>query len=352
MRVGLEHLLQKELYNDRLRRLDARELLAHYNAENATEQTNKDGTTEIVHSCLLDRVEPHHTNGDANPSASMNIDKKTYVCYSLGFGCDLMHLVMKLEGLESLDDAMGVIGGFLTGSVTDAPNLDAEIAAIFAESTVSTYTINLPSYDDRILTSWAKPHPYWNHRGISLEAQEVLRLGYDEREQRIVFPHRVDGTLVGWQKRSIPGETKPDYPKYRSSSGFPKSETLYNFDMASDHQRVCVVESPMSVARALSLGIPNVVATFGAKVNAKQIALLHDFQTVYVWFDDDPAGLHGEKRIVEGLYHFTDVRVVAPDGGRDMADADLEEIASKLAAATPASLKLGEYDQARSVRGR
>jgi hypothetical protein len=341
-KVGLEHLLQKEIYADSLRRLDARALLEHYNAENCTEQANKDGTTEIVHSCLLDRVEPHHTNGDANPSASCNIDKKTYVCYSMGFGCDLFHLIQKLEDKEDFADALGVIGQFLSGATQEVHSLDAEIAKAFADH--EAYQIELPAYDDRILDSWDKPHPYWDYRGISREAQGLLRLGYDEREQRVVFPHFVEGTLVGWQKRAIPGQTLPDYPKYRSSSGFPKSETLYNLDVAKEYPRVCVVESPMSVARALSLGIPRVVATFGAKVSKKQISWLEDFHTVYVWFDDDPAGLHGEKKLVEHLYRYTDVRVVTPENKRDLADCDLEEIAVKLTQAIPAALKLGEYD--------
>lgn len=344
-KVGLEHLLQKEIYQDSLRRLDARALLEHYNAENCTEQANKDGTTEIVHSCLLDRVEPHHTNGDANPSASCNIDKKTYVCYSMGFGCDLFHLVQKLEDKEDFADALGVIGQFLSGATQEVHSLDAEIVKAFADHEI--YQVELPAYNDRILDNWDKPHPYWDYRGISKQAQEFLRLGYDEREQRVVFPHFVNGVLVGWVKRAIPGQTMPQIPKYRNNSGFPKSETLYNFDVAKNYPRVCVVESPMSVARAVSLECPNVVATFGAKVGNKQISLLEDFHTVYVWMDTGPAGLQGEQKLVEHLYRYTDVRVVTPDGGLDLADADLDKIGEKLAEATPASLKLGEYDQAR-----
>jgi hypothetical protein len=348
MKVGLEHLLQREVYADTLRRLDARALLDHYNAENQTEQLNSDGSTEIVHSCLLDRVEPHHTNGDANPSASCNIDKKTYVCYALGFGCDLLHLVQKLEDKESFSEALGEVGQFLAGATQDTSSLDAMIADAFADH--HAYQIELPAYNDRILANWDRPHPYWNYRGISSEAQQFLRLGYDERELRVVFPHFVKGTLVGWVKRAIPGQTMPQIPKYKNNSGFPKSETLYNLDAARNYPRVCVVESPMSVARAVSLGLHNVVATFGAKVSAQQIAQLEDFQTVYVWMDTGPAGLGGEKKLVEGLYRYTDVRVVAPDGGMDMADADLDTIAEKLASATPASLKLGEYDRSKNGR--
>ncbi len=342
-RIGLDYLLQQDMHQDYLRRLDARAVLEHYGARNCTEQAGGDGTTEIVHSCLLDQVEPHHSNNDEHPSAACNIDRKVYVCYALGWGGNLFRLIQKMENKESLSDTLGTVGQFLTGATQDSTTVLAELDKLF-HPTVLGEQIDLPSYSDRILDGWARHHPYWAVRGISPEAIEGLRLGYDERERRIVFPHFVDGTLVGWQKRVIPGETKPDYPKYRNSSGFPKSETLYNLDRARRSARVCVVESPMSVARAMSLDIPNVVATFGAKVSDLQIAQLADFERVYVWFDRDGAGLAGEKKLVEGLHRRTEVFVVTPDGGKDMGDADLDDIALKLHEATPASLRLGEYE--------
>lgn len=340
---GLQDMVQKDMYREYLRRLDARAVLEHYGVERASEQTNaSDGTTEIVHSCLLDRVEPHHSNGDAHPSASCNIDKNFYVCYALGWGGDLLHFIKKMEGLETFADTLSPASEFLTSSTLEAVDWRAELEKAF--DTSGGYTINLPSYDERILDSWDAPHVYWNHRGISKQAQQALRLGYDERERRIVFPHFVDHKLVGWQKRVIPGETIPDYPKYKNSPGFPKTETLYNFDRVAGYYNVIVVESPMSVARALSYDIPNVVATFGAKVSGAQIAMLRRFSTAFVWFDRDGAGLAGEKKLVEGLYRHTQVRVVTPDGGKDMGDATEEEIFIKLTEAIPAALRLGEYD--------
>ena len=346
----MEYLLSQEVHQDYLRRLDARAVLEHYGARNCSEQAGGDGTTEIVHSCLLDQVEPHHSNGDEHPSAACNIDRKVYVCYSLGWGGNLFRLIQKMENKESLGDAIGTVGQFLTGATMDSQTVVAELDKLFNPTTLHDQ-IDLPAYSDRILDSWARPHPYWAVRGINAEAIEKLRLGYDEREGRIVFPHFVNGTLVGWQKRVIPGESKPDYPKYRNSSGFPKSETLYNLDIARRSPRVCAVESPMSVARAVSLGLPNVVATFGAKISDLQIAQLADFERVYVWFDRDGAGLAGEKKLVEGLHKRTEVFVVTPDGGKDMGDADLDDIAIKLHNAVPASLRLGEYDAWRYSRG-
>lgn len=340
--MSLSDILDKEQYDDYLRRLDARALLEHYGAENITEQVNKrTGETELVHSCLLDRVEPHHTNGDQNPSASCNVDNKKYICYSLGWGGDLFHLVNKLEGRESFADTLDLIGKFLTGATLDTLSFREAWHKSQASNRVNWFNIDLPSYNEGIIAHWINsPHVYWDYRGISADTQAKLKLGYDDREKRIVFPHYVDGVLVGWQRRVIPGETTPDYPKYKNSPGFPKSETLYNLDEAKNHSRVCVVESPMSVARAVSMGVTNVVATFGAKISEDQVNLLVPFDRVYLWFDRDKAGISGEAKLLRRLYLHTDVRVVTPDRGKDLGDCeDVNQMVQKLNEAVPAALR-------------
>ena len=343
-------LLDRAAYNDYKRRLDGRALLEHYGAQNCTEQPGADGTTEIVHSCLLDRVEPHHTNGDANPSACLNIDKGVYVCYALGWGGDLMHLVAKLEDKDSLSAALPTISEMLTGATADTETFSDELDRLFS---TPVYDIDLPSYSTRVLDPWLYCHPYMtDERGIPEEIQALLKIGYDMEENRIVFPHFVQGRLVGWQKRVIPERpgwpgTTVQQPKYRNSSGFPKAETLYNYDIASRHRHVIVVESPMSVAKAHSLAIPGVVATFGAKVTDHQAELLRSFERVIVWFDADPAGFAGQHRLVEALHRHTDVLVVDPDE-RDLGDyTDPGELHSTLASARPAALVLAEYDMQR-----
>lgn len=343
--TGLRELSAADTYDRYLRRLDARAVLEHYGAQRCTEQINRrDGTTEIVHSCLLDRIEPHHAHGDTNPSAACNLDKKKYVCYSLGWGGDLLAFIRFMEGKAELRDALSLASNFLTEAVVSAQSLAAELERVFDGE---TYAVELPSYDPVILAKWEEEgHPYWAHRGITAGTIEAYRLGYDPVTRRVVFPHFFDHKLVGWQKRAIPGESVTEDPKYRSSPGMPRSETLYNYDEASQHARVCVVESPMSVVYAHSLGLPNVVATFGSKISAAQIRLLAegDFETIYVWFDRDGAGLPGEKKLTSGLYRRAQVRIVTPDWKRDLADCSLEEIAVKLKRATPAALKLGQYD--------
>lgn len=348
MRGLFAELREAEAYRDYRRRLDPRAVLDHYGAENAYEQIGADGTTEIIHSCLIDRIEPHHNNGDASPSAACNLDKKVYICYQW-WGGDLFHLIAKLEGKESLADIVPMLSHFLAGATQPVDKVRAELDKIFAQPSV--FTVDLPRYADRVLEPWLREHPYWAARGIAPETIVQFRLGFDPAENRVVFPHFYDGALVGWQKRVTP-ETTPAFPKYRNSVGFPKAETLYNFDAARRFRSVIVVESPMSVVRAHSLGFPNVVATFGAKVTGHQIELLRQWRDIYVWFDADAAGYSGEQKLVSGLYRHSGVRVVIPVPGRDAGDcADEGEFLERIASAVPAVMRMIEYGK-RSGRGR
>jgi hypothetical protein len=352
MRIGLDAM--REQYQDYRKRLDARAVLERYGARNCSEQVNiKDGTTEIVHSCLIERVYRHHNNGDSSPSAWCNIDKGLYVCASFWSG-DLMHLVQILEGKATLHEALPVIGEMLRGATLERDELKAHLAKLLAAH--EPHTIDLPEYNEAVLNPWRLAHPYMLSRGITLEAHAKLQLGYDQREHRVVFPNFWEGKLVGWQKRAIPAgqywpPTENQMPKYRNSPGMPKSETLYNGDRIESmggRKRIVVVESPMSVAKSVSVGLIKaaVVATFGAKVSQQQIDLLKDADEVVVWFDADHAGYAGAHKIVDGLYRHTQVRAVIPQPKIDMGDLNTaDEMIAAIEGAVPAALWLADYNR-------
>lgn len=356
MRVGLGVLKDAETYADYRRRIDARRVLERYGAENMREVPGAGGTTEVVHSCLLDRVEPHHMHGDQNPSACVNLDKKLFVCFGY-WGGDLLHLVMKMERKDSLAAVAPILSGLLEGATKPPDEFRAELEKLLERPTA--FAADLPAYSHRVLAPWANRHPWMAEaRGVSDEAQVRLQIGYDPLEDRIVFPHFWRGQLVGWQKRATP-TTQPDrsgyLPKYRSSTGFPKSDTLYGYDLvrAAGHAQVIVVESPMSVAKAHSLGVENVVATFGAGVSKPQADLLAEFKAVTVWTDDDPAGRAAERKLVNALHRRVAVRAVKPDTGRDLGDCvSRSEAEGKLDSAEPAWALLARWNKEGSRHGR
>lgn len=353
MKRGLAAFKDRDFaYEDFTRRLNAQAVLDHYSADNAYEQTNTDGTTEVIHSCLLDRVEPHHQNGDQNPSAACNLDKKLYVCYSY-WGGDLFHLIMKMEGKESLSGITDLLAQFLDGATKESSSFRDELERRLSDHTQAASRAVHSAYSARVLEPWAYTHPYIVERGVDLETASRLQIGYDPQVNRITIPHFWEGVLVGWQKRAIPerpGEwpgSDPAVPKYKSSSGFPKGTTLYHGGRHLEGSSVIVVESPFSVIKAAALGIEvPVVATFGAKITDTQLELMRDFGNVLVWMDDDEAGRRAERKVVNTLYRHTKVSVIEPDEGMDLGDYDsVESVQAKIDGAVSARRKLMQYDR-------
>lgn len=323
---GIKGLSKRTELNDRraeyLRRIDCEAVLSHYGAQNV----HRDGD-EIIHSCPIDQVEPHHTHGDANPSARMNVEKKVWNCWSYGGG-DIFWFILQMEGKDHFYEIAPLLSRFLGDPVADTQSFIEEIEGFFQKETKAP----MPRYHDKALAGWQAYHPYLATRGIDEDTAANLRIGYDERANRIVIPVYHAGNLVGWQKRSVPGgpwgeETKPPLgqgyvPKYLNPPGFPKHQVLYNLDqvLSRGERTIILVESPFSVIKAEALGITNAVASFGASPSEEQIKQLRRFDKVLVWYDDDDAGYRGASLAIEGLLYFTNVALVVPDGERDMGD--------------------------------
>lgn len=346
--MALERLVADAQYQEYRRRLDARAVLDHYGVENDRDEVSASGETEVIHSCLLDRVDRHHNNGDQNPSAACNLDKKLYICYSY-WGGDMFHLIQKLENKDSFEDILPLVTQFLAGATLSLDAWEEEIAALQAAINGGAYAVELPSYSERVLTPWAFVHPYLHERGIDSDTASRLQIGWREDDNRIVIPHFWDGKLVGWQSRAVPDRpgqwpgTADPMPKYKSTSGFPKSDTFYY-----DHSRpfptrgeVLLVESPFSVIKATALGVATpVLASFGAKVSKTQTAMLHDYDRVILWPDPDPAGQIMETTVMRRLYNHPGLSIVTPDAGKDLADYDsLQAVQDKIDSAVPAVLK-------------
>lgn len=345
MRRGFALLAAESQYADYLRRLDARAVLDHYGVRNDHEEITAAGETEVIHSCLLDAVDRHHNNADANPSASANLDRKLYVCYSV-WGGNFFHLIQKLEDKTSFADILPLVSQFLSGATLSDQDWQAEYDRMVAALQHSAYTVDLPSYSPRVLSPWAFVHPYLHERGIDSQTASRLQIGWREDDNRIVIPHFWKGSLVGWQSRSIPDRpglwpgTAAPVPKYKSTPGFPKADTFF-YDHSRpfpDRGEVVLVESPLSVIKATALGLPvPVLASFGAKVSARQTAMLADYDRVILWPDPDPAGTVMETTLRNRLQQHPGLFVVEADPGKDLADYDrLVDVQAKIDAAVPA----------------
>lgn len=344
-------------WKEALARVDAQDILDHYNAENITVDESRG---EIIHSCLIDRVDPHHSHGDASPGASINMKSMLYNCFSYGGG-NLFWFLEKMEG--SVQKGIEALGGLIRDSFEDQGKLMDKLRQLLV---VEEKTISIPSYSPRILKAWeGLLHPYMtDERGFSEEVLDRYRVGFDPKDNRVIMPHFYQEKLVGWQKRALPYDSLNRWPrteltdkeiednvkavqKYKNTPSFPKTETLFNYDEAVKHpESVIVTEGALRVYRAEGFeDRVNVVSNFSAKLSKEQAQLLSPFGKVYVMYDDDFAGWRGSYWALIRLAKLTNAYWIPPVKDKDLADMDRDGVESALSSALPSPLALAKIKQ-------
>jgi DNA primase len=281
-----------------------------------------DSGGELIHSCPLPFG--NHRNGDTNPSASLNSETLLFNCFTCGGG-SVIWLVQNCLNVTK-EEAIGILKNEVADlKVVSIEDFVKKLEGVFQDDPVQLPDI--PVYSPTLLNRWRGECDYLTSRGVSEAVQAEMRTGVERSRpeiaktpqgpvtvlvDRVVLPHFMNGKLVGWVARKI--NDVDGVPKYRNSKGFPRGSWLYNLDNNLETNEIYVVESPMSVLVLKSRGINNVVATFGAKVDNNQIALLRDFATVNVFMDGDIPGRNATQHLVEELNHYTKVRVIdTPD---------------------------------------
>jgi DNA primase len=128
--------------------------------------------------------------------------------------------------------------------------------------------------------------------------------------------------------------------KYKSSPGFPKAYTLYNYDNVDASKPVIVVESPTTVLYMLTMGFDNVVGTFGKSVPDAQVELLRSFEEVIMFFDFDWAGNMGNRSVLDRLSRYTKTWMVPGniEWKTDPCDYTADELKALLDLRVPSAL--------------
>lgn len=278
----------------------------------------------IIHSCLIDQFDPHHRNGDSNPSAAINRETKRYNCF--GYGS------MSLEKLLTLafgNDSKKKIE-FLRGIPQETKGNFKDI--IKARLNKKTVVVKNEPMSDIIFEGLTDDFRYMTDvRGVSEDVCRLHGIRFDDRMNSIVIPlyeHRSGKkTLVGYQRRNL---TK-GMPKYANSQDLHKESLLYYGSGARDSKEIILVESIMSVLRLETLGIDNAVATLGARVYDGQLSDLRRHRSIIVWFDDDIEGVRGAKNFIRKTQGQFKINVVISDvRHHDPADMDLETVRRNL----------------------
>ena len=283
-------------------------------------EVNESGN-EFIHSCKL----PFglHKNGDQSPSASLNKETLLFNCFTCGGG-SIFWLVENILDI-TFDQAVAKVKEYSVGSVVDYEKFIDKLQQNLNKGKPDG-KFDIPIYSENILNPWIRETEYMNSRGISIEVQQKMKIGLREYAEewvrdekgyqklilsRIIIPHFFNGQLVGWQGRKLTED--PRVPKYKNSKHFPKAWTLYNYDNIDFDEELIVVESPMSVLKLKTLGITNVVSTFGASVSDYQVNLLRQCQNICIWMDGDTAGRKATSYLASSLSKTNMITILEED---------------------------------------
>lgn len=211
-------------------------------------------------------------HGDSRPSASLNIIKKKWYCYTCG------------------------ARGGLTGEYA-LLEPDYEQMQVWFEERMEAQRV----YPESWLSRWdaGDLHAYWKDR-VGEAAARHFRLGYDAERGAVTYPLRGDaGEVLGVVRRAL----DPIGPKYRYPAGIDIGQHLFNYS-SEQRRTVVLVEGALDAIALWRVGV-HAFAIYGAHLSDRQIQLIDrvDPFLVVTAFDHDKAGFAAHLEVEAGFRH-------------------------------------------------
>ena len=276
---------------------------------------------------------------DHSPSMSVSREKQIYTCFSCGATGNVFKFIQDYENLTFLEAVKKCAD---MASI----NVDIETKRISNKNQVlyDIYNLSQMFYQNNINTELgAKARDYLHNRklndsvikefgiGLSLnDSDSLLKIlkakGYSDKDlirsglvnennyalndvyrNRIMFPlYDLNGKVIGYNGRVYNGETENKYVNSKETEIFKKRDLLYNYHRAKEECRkihqVIIMEGPMDVIRASTIGVKNCVASLGTAFGPEQAMLIRKLSNnVILCFDGDAAGLKATKSAISEL---------------------------------------------------
>lgn len=249
---------------------------------------------------------PHPDHNDSNPSASINVKKRLWVCYSCGKGGTVEALLGGRIIDETTEELLDEIEGFLSTTGEEQP--------VYPEAWLDQFDL-------------AGVHPYWTGRGLSEDVCRLFRLGYDPESGRATYPLRSpSGAVWGVVGRAVGAQL----PKYKYPGHAPVSKTLFGYHLLQGfYGDVVLCEGALDAMALWDVGI-TAVAVLGSRLSLEQSELLVRLSptSLTLAFDKDDAGEKAEARIIASkkLIHIP-MRIMPwhPDDAKDPLDLPPEQ---------------------------
>lgn len=276
---------------------------------------------------------------DHSPSMSVSSEKQIYTCFSCGATGNVFKFIQDYENISFMEsvkkcaDMAGIsvdISGYKANNKYQdlydiyelsqkfyQNNINTELGKKAREylhgrniddSIIKEFGIGLSLNEKDSLTKLLKSKKYSDdlliRSGLVNENDYVLN---DVYRNRIMFPmYDLNGKIIGYNGRVYNGETENKYINSKETEIFKKRELLYNYHRAKEECRkqkyVIIMEGPMDVIRASTVGINNCVAALGTAFGKEQAMLIRKLSdNVILCFDGDDAGLKATKGAIVEL---------------------------------------------------
>lgn len=228
---------------------------------------------------------------DTRPSASLNVVKNVWYCYTCG---------SKGHADENAEASLDALQKYLW---TQSHTPD-----IYPEQWLNLFDAG-------------HAHPYWLGR-FGEDAVRHFRLGYDNEADAVTYPLRDSGgRVLGVVRRRLGDDS--DGPKYKYPYNVDISDYLFNY--TPDARSVVVLVEGATDAVALWEAGVDAFAVYGSRMSLRQVRLIDRIDPqIVLWAGDmDEAGANAYTHVYEMLQHRVVGRVRWDYKlGKDMAELD------------------------------
>jgi DNA primase len=232
---------------------------------------------------------PHPDHDDTSPSWSINLDSGMHHCFSCGFGGSFVYLVIVWTGKKG-EEASEWVRRRKVKDISEGKTERKADRQKYAEITEA----DLWEFD------YAYPQDELEYRGFDYPEARWFSLMWDHKRDGWIIPFSdAEDKLIGYQFKPRHGTdgTPINHPTHLKKSG-----RIFEGLNYIDGDTLVIVESPLDVVRLYALGYENVVALFGASMDAEQAELIMEkFDKVILAFDDDDAGRRGISKALKLL---------------------------------------------------
>jgi DNA primase len=280
--------------------------------------------------CLLAPWRMGHSSGsDHSGSMGIRINKdgeSSVHCFSCKFGGTLTYLIMKYAQLSKRKDLVDLISEVEEIEAGDPVQLVLGIGN-YGDTDTKALSKDVVLCEGilRMLFEEKRSMKYLENRGIREDTLDYWGCLYDKNFQRVVFPVRISSphkfgcdrlqTLVGAIGRSIGGVSKAKYFNYFK---FSKMRYFFGENLATPNTQAIVVEGVLdtvAVWQALKdagkLEEYSVLGLMGSEASAiQQKRLCEEYSSVVSFFDNDPPGWTGQRRLIKDIQERTLLRGV------------------------------------------